>query len=164
MTITIATIVAVLGVHAHQEQTSGGGLSALANPRYERVDQVLLIVTVVLVALAAANAVFITWATVLETRHAAALVRALGATRDQVSSGQAAAMLMPGLAGAIIGVPAGFALVAATSHGGGISVPPVWSLVAAVLGSLAVLAALAAVPARAAVRRMPAEVLAAERP
>ena len=48
--------------------------------RTARVDQVLLIPTVMLATLAAVNAIFITWATALDARHSSALARALGAT------------------------------------------------------------------------------------
>lgn len=162
MTITIATIVAVLAVHAHQEAQSPAGLSALTDPRYQRVDQVLLIITIVLVALAAANAVFITWATVLETRHSAALVRALGATCDQVTAGLLASLLIPAAFGALAGIPAGLALVAGLSHGGGSAAPPAVGVAAAVLATLLMIAALTAVPARLGGRQAPAEVLQSE--
>ncbi len=49
-------------------------------PRAEREDQVLLIATVVLAALAVVNAIFITRATVRDLRHTSAVARALGAT------------------------------------------------------------------------------------
>ena len=45
----------------------------------ELLRQVLVVVVVVLLSLAAVNAVFITWATVLDNRHSSALARALGA-------------------------------------------------------------------------------------
>ena len=54
----------------------------------------LLVITVVLVALAALNAIFTAWATVLDARHATALTRALGATPRQVSAGLAAAQVL----------------------------------------------------------------------
>jgi putative ABC transport system permease protein len=159
--VTVATIVTVLAVHAHQQQ-AGGGYSTLSNPRYGRVDQVLLVITIVLVLLAAVNALFITWATVLDARHAAALARALGASADQVSAGLSAALLLPALAGAIVGVPAGIWLIAGISHGGALDIPPAPALAMVVLGTLVALAALMAVPAMAGARRPPAEILQAE--
>ena len=57
------------------------------DPEAVRQNQVLLVITVTLVALAAVNAIFITWATALDTKHSSALARALGATPQQVSAG-----------------------------------------------------------------------------
>jgi ABC-type antimicrobial peptide transport system permease subunit len=125
---------------------------------------VLLVVTIVLIALAAVNALFITWATVLDARHSAALARALGTTARQVSAGLSSALLLPALAGAIAGIPAGVLLLAFLSHGGAVDVPPGWILVAVAAGTLAGLAGLTAIPARAAARRMPAEVLGSQSP
>jgi hypothetical protein len=51
----------------------------------------LLVITVALVTLTALNAILTAWATVLDARHASALMRALGANSRQVSSGLAAA-------------------------------------------------------------------------
>ena len=73
--------------------------------------------TVVLVVLAAVNAIFITWATVLDTRHPSALARALGATPQQVAAGLSAAQLLPALLGAILGIPLGIELFAAVNGG-----------------------------------------------
>ena len=53
-----------------------------------------------LVAQSAVNAVFVTWATVLDARHTSALARALGATPGQVGAGLAATQIIPALAGA----------------------------------------------------------------
>lgn len=161
VTITVAAIVAVLAVRAHQQEAAGG-YSALSNPRYARVDEVLLVVTIVLVLLAAVNALFITWATVIDARHATALARALGASSDQVSAGLSTALLVPSLAGALAGIPAGIWLIAGVSHGGALTIPPAWALAAVVLGTLAALAGLIAIPARAGGRRPPAEILQAE--
>ena len=70
-------------------------------------------ITITLVALAAVNAIVITWATALDARHASALARALGATPQQVSAGLSAAQVLPALVGAILGIPGGIALFAA---------------------------------------------------
>ena len=59
---------------------------------------------VVLVSLAAINAIFITWTTVLDNRHSSALACALGATPGEVSSALAVAQVLPASAGAILGV------------------------------------------------------------
>jgi putative ABC transport system permease protein len=134
----------------------------------ELLRQVLLVVMVILLSLAAVNAIFITWATVLDNRHSSALARALGATPGEVSSALAAAQVLPALAGAILGVfPGGFALFAAINAiTGGDSdratLPPLWQLLAVVLATVLVVAALTAVPARLGGRRPVTETLQAE--
>jgi putative ABC transport system permease protein len=165
--ITATTIVAVLTVHAHQALVGadGGGasrLSALINPRYERVDQVLLVLTVMLVVLASVNALFITQVTAIDARHSGGLVRALGATNEQFAAALGAAQLIPAVPGVLVGIPAGIGLVGAVAHGGSTTVPPAWWLAAMAVGVLVALAALVAIPARAAARRSPAEILAVE--
>jgi putative ABC transport system permease protein len=164
--ITATTIVAVLTVRAHQAQVGGGQgpfrLSALANPRYERIDQVLLVLTVMLVLLAAVNALFITQVTAVDARHSGGLVRALGATNEQFAAALSAAQLIPAVPGVLVGIPAGIGLVGAVAHGGTTTVPPAWWLAVMAASVLVALAALVAIPAMAAARRPPAEILAAE--
>ena len=109
----------------------------------ELLRQVLLVVMVILLYLAAVNAIFITWATVLDNRHSSALARALGATPREVSAALAAAQVLPALAGANLGVfPGGFALFhAITAITGGDSdratLPPLWQLLVVVLADRA---------------------------
>jgi putative ABC transport system permease protein len=164
--ITVTTIVAVLTVHAHQAQVGAdigaSRLTAMANPRYERIDQVLLVLTVMLVVLAAVNALFITQVTAVDARHSGGLVRALGATNEQFAAALSAAQLIPAVPDVLIGIPAGIGLVGAVAHGGTTTVPPAWWLAAMAAGVLVALAALVAIPARAAARRSPAEILQAE--
>jgi ABC-type lipoprotein release transport system permease subunit len=134
----------------------------------ELLRQVLLVVMVILLSLAAVNAIFITWATVLDNRHSSALARALGATPGEVSAALAAAQVLPALVGAILGVlPGGFALFAAINAiTGGDSdratLPSLWQLLAVVLATVLVVAALTAVPARLGGRRPVTETLQAE--
>ena len=77
----------------------------------------------------------------------------------QVSAGLAAAQVLSALPGALLGVPLGIGLFKAAAGAG--PLPPPW-LVAAVLGTLLVVAALATVPARIGTRRPAAEILQAE--
>jgi putative ABC transport system permease protein len=134
----------------------------------ELLRQVLLVVMVTLLSLAAVNAIFITWATVLDNRHSSALARALGATPREVSAALAAAQVLPALVGAVLGVlPGGFALFAAINAiTGGDSdratLPSLWQLLAVVAGTVIVVAALTAVPARLGGRRPVTETLQAE--
>jgi ABC-type antimicrobial peptide transport system permease subunit len=128
--------------------------------RADRLNQVLLIITITLVALAAVNAIVITWATALDSRHASAVARALGATPQQVSTGLTAAQLLSALAGAILGIPGGIALFAAV--GDSTTLPPLWQLLAVVPATMPVVAALTAVPARIGARRPVARILQSE--
>ena len=160
--ITMAGVVAVLTFHATAGQTINGGGSDLSNPVYNRDEQVLLVLTIILLTLAALNAVVTAWSTMLDTRHPAALARALGATPRNVAAGLTAAQLLPALPGALFGIPLGLGLFAAADHGGLLTVPPAWWLAVAVLATLAAVAGLAAVPARIGARRPAAEILQAE--
>ena len=65
-----------------------------------------------------------------------------------MSAGLSAAQVLPALPGAIIGVPASIGLYAAVSNGGVVTIPPLWWLVAVVLGTVLVVSGLTAIPAR----------------
>jgi ABC-type lipoprotein release transport system permease subunit len=164
--ITVSGIFVALVIDAFL--TTQPPASGYADAQVELLRQVLLVVMVILVSLAAVNAIFITWATVLDNRHSSALARALGATPRQVSSALAAAQVLPALVGAILGVfPGGFALFAAINAiTGGDSdratLPSLWQLLAVVAGTVIVVAALTAVPARLGGRRPVTETLQAE--
>jgi putative ABC transport system permease protein len=166
--VTVSGIVALLFAHATLAVSQFATSPGSANPdlfdvgfvsRTQRVDQVLLAVSIMLVALAAVNAVFITQATVRDSRHTSAVTRALGATPEQVTAGLSAAQVLPALAGAIVGIPGGFELFAVASQGGNASQPPAWWLIAAVLGTVIAVAGLTAIPARFGARRPVAETL-----
>jgi len=155
ITITVSGIVAALGAHAEL-------LEGSSNVRAERLNQVLLVLTITLVTLAAVNATFITWATALDARRSSALARALGATPDQVSAGLSAAQVLPAIVGAVIGIPAGLALLAAVDPDS-TTTPPIWQLIAVVPGTALVAICLTAVPARISARRPVADILRSER-
>jgi ABC-type lipoprotein release transport system permease subunit len=164
--ITVSGIFVALVIDAFL--TTQPPASGYADAQVELLRQVLLVVMVILVSLAAVNAIFITWATVLDNRHSSALARALGATPRQVSSALAAAQVLPALVGAVLGVfPGGFALFATINAiTGGDSdratLPSRWQLLAVVLATVLVVAALTAVPARLGGRRPVTETLQAE--
>ncbi|GGK63465.1 hypothetical protein Sme01_05650 [Sphaerisporangium melleum] len=126
---------------------------------------VLLVWTVILLSLAAVNAVVITWATVLDNRHASALARALGATSREVTAALAAAQVLPALLGAVLGVvPGGFLLFTAINviTGGDsekVTLPVPWELIAVVLVTVLVVAVLTSVPAYLGGRRPVTETL-----
>jgi ABC-type lipoprotein release transport system permease subunit len=159
--VTVTGIVAVLAARAqiHQDAELVGG----TDPNTVRANQVLLVITVTLVALAAVNAVFVTWATALDAKHGSALARALGATPQQVSAGLSVAQVFPALVGAVIGIAGGLALFAATGGGGdGVTGPPLGQLLAVVPVTMLVVAALTTIPARLGARRPTAQTLQAE--
>jgi len=165
-TVTATTIVAVLIYHetVSQDSLRSGGFAGAPDPGTGRVSEVLLVITVVMVILAAANAIFTTWATVLDARRFSAIVRSLGATPRQAVAGLSVAQLLPALAGAILGIPAGTALYGAVQNGGPQGSPPASWLLATVLGMLLAVACLTALPARAGARRPVAEILQSETP
>ncbi|HXT90222.1 MAG TPA: FtsX-like permease family protein [Trebonia sp.] len=146
---TVTAIVAVLAAH-HAGDVSAGRFNwfaGLSDPVSGRVSQVMGVLTVVLVTLAAVNAVVTGWATALDARQPSAVSRVLGGTPWQVSTGLSAAQVLPALPGSLVGVPLGIALFALANGAGGVSVPPGSWLVAVVLGTLAAVAALTTVPA-----------------
>jgi putative ABC transport system permease protein len=157
--ITVSGIVAALAARAtiHQDAQLVGG----TDPSIEPANKVLLVITVTLAALAAVNAIVVTWVNALDNRHSSALARALGATPRQISIGLSAAQVLPALAGAVLGIPGGLALFAAVS-GDETANPPLWQLLAVVPATVLVIAALTAIPARVGARRPAAETLQAE--
>jgi ABC-type lipoprotein release transport system permease subunit len=157
--VTASGIVAVLVVHA---TGADQGFLTPDNPQNLRLDQVTSVISVMLIVLAAVNTIFIAWAMALDARHSSAIGRALGATPRQVGAGLAMAQMFPALAGALLGIPGGVGLYNAAKNGGSTTVPSAWSLVAMVLGTVAAVAVLTAIPARIAARRPVAEILQAE--
>jgi ABC-type lipoprotein release transport system permease subunit len=158
--VAVTGIVAVLAARAqfgHDAELVGG-----TDPSTDRFNQVMLVLTVSLVALAAVNAIFVTWAAALDARHSSALARALGATPQQVSTGLSAAQVLPALVGAVLGIPGGLALFAALGGGGDGVSTPLWQLLAVVPVTVLVVAGLTAIPARISARRPVAEILQAE--
>ena len=123
----------------------------------------MLVITAMLVVLAAVNALLITWATVIDSRHASALARALGATPEQVSAGISAAQFVAVLPGSLLGIPLGIALIeAVTGASDAYKVAPLWWYVLVVLGTWFVMGALTAIPALLGNRSSTAQILRAE--
>jgi len=163
--VTVAGIVVVLSFHATVNAklaTAGSSLTAggLSDPVVARDEQMLTVMTILVIVLASLNAIFTTWATVIDARRAAALMRALGARVPQVSSGLVVAQVLSALPGAIVGIPIGIGLFEVVVNKG--TLPPAAWLVAAVLGALLVMAALTVVPARMGARHPVAEILQSE--
>ena len=148
--VTVTGLVAVLAFHATADKRLVGAASGISNPVIDRDEQMLIVLTVALVALAVLNAIVTAWATMLETRTSSALTRALGASPGQLSAGLAMAAAVPALPGALFGLPLGIGLFA-LANGGGARVtvlPPAWWLAAVVIGTVLAVLALAAIPAR----------------
>jgi ABC-type antimicrobial peptide transport system permease subunit len=169
--VTVSGIVAVLFAHAVLTVSQFGASAGSANlnlfdvgftSKAQREDQVLLVITVMLAALAALNAIFITQATVQDTRRASAVTRALGATPRRLTAGLSLAQVLPALAGAILGIPAGYGLFTIANQGGTASQPAAWWLIAAVAGTMLAVAVFTSVPARIGARRPVAQILQAE--
>jgi putative ABC transport system permease protein len=151
--VTASGLVAVLIVHATDTYRFLG----------PKVTEVVTIISVMLVILAAVNAVIIGWATALDARHSAALARALGATPHQITTGLSVAQLLPALAGALLGIPGGIGISDAARNGGGpTTIPPALWLAVMVAVILLAVTVLTAIPARIGTRRAVAEVLQAE--
>ena len=126
------------------------------------VAQATTTISLMLVVLAAVNAVFIAWTTALETRHPAAVARALGAAPRQVAAGLSMALLLPALLGVLLGIPGGIGLHHAAKEAGATPLPPVlWLAVMVVVLSL-IIAALTTVPVSIDARRPVADLLQSE--
>jgi putative ABC transport system permease protein len=160
--ITVTGLVAVLAFHATADLGLYGDSAGLGDPIIQRDEQMLTVLTIVLISLSALNAVCSSWATVLDTRRPAALSRALGASPRQVTAGLAAAQVIPAVPGAILGVPVGIALFAVASHTGRVTVPAAAWIAAAVVATLVVVGLLAAIPARIGARRPVSPILQSE--
>ncbi|MCC5581062.1 FtsX-like permease family protein [Microtetraspora sp. AC03309] len=155
--VTVSGIYVLLVLNAFLGDQSGTG--AYTEAQVAVLRHVLLVWTVILLSLAAVNAIVITWATVLDNRHASALARALGATPQETTVALATAQVLPAFLGAVLGVfPGGWALFAAinTIIGGDsdrATLPASWQLIALVPATVLVVAALTSVPARLGGRR-----------
>jgi putative ABC transport system permease protein len=160
--VTVTGIVALLAFHATAGQQRLSGPRGLSNPVLGRDEQILTVLTVVLLTLSVLNAICATWATVLDTRRVSALSRALGATPRQVSAGLAAAQVIPALPGALLGIPLGIELFAVANSAGTVTVPSARWLLATVAGTLVAVAALTTIPARIGARRSVADILRSE--
>jgi putative ABC transport system permease protein len=162
--VTVMGIVAVIAFHAdvNSKVSTASGLTAggLSDPVVNRDEQMLAVITIMLVALAVLNALFTTWASVLDARRSSALMRALGARARQVSSGLVVAQTLSALPGAIVGIPLGLGLFKATVKSGALP-SPLW-LIATVIGTLVAMAALTVVLARIGSMQSIVEVLQSE--
>lgn len=159
--ITASGVMAVMVVHA---TSTANSLRTPNDPRDVRLDQVTAVISVMLIVLAAVNAIFIAWATVLDTRHSAALARALGASPKQVTAGILAGQVLPALAGALLGIPGGIGVWYAAKNAGAPTIPAPGWLAVMVLGTIGAVAVLTVIPARIGTRQPAAAALRADAP
>ncbi|MFD4950377.1 ABC transporter permease [Streptomyces sp. NPDC058451] len=78
--------------------------------RSDQTGQVLLAITLAMVALSTLNTVLLGWSTAVQARRALTIARTLGATPGQVVSELCVAQLLPAVPGVAAGVPAGLGL------------------------------------------------------
>jgi putative ABC transport system permease protein len=166
--LTIAVTMVVTGITLQseinlREQTpNSSGLVDWSSAIGGRVTHLVWILGAVFVVLAGLNAIFTTWATVIDTERPTALARALGATPRQVSGGLTASQLLPALIAACIGIPAGLGLYQLAGGRVADANPSIPLLLAVVPCTLIAVALFTYVPARAGARRSVAEALRSE--
>lgn len=155
--VTVSGLVAVLIMHATEANPE---LVAPNDPLKARLSGVVVIISVVLVVFAAVNAIFIAWTTALETRHAASLARALGATTGQIIAGLSAAQILLALIGAALGIPGGIGIYYAfTPHGATTTTPSMPWLALITLATPLVIGLLTTIPTRIGARWLAAQAL-----
>lgn len=150
--VTTSGLVAVLSLRAASADWSAG----------PQVTQATTIISLVLITLAAVNAVVIAWTTALETRHSAALARALGTTPQQITAGLCVAQLLPALLGTLLGILGGIAIYHGPKPGGQATLPSALWLATIIVSILVTIGILTAIPTRIAARRPVVETLQAE--
>jgi putative ABC transport system permease protein len=159
--ITVALLVAAITLYkaSHMSETPNG----LINPIQAQIVIVVNVIAAVLMLLAAVNAAFVAWTTAIDSRRPLAIARSLGATQEQVTAGLLVAQMLSGVAGALLGIPAGLWLVAHFNNSPQPApTPSPLALAAITLGATLAIAALASVPARIIARRPTAAILQAE--
>ncbi|MDA0564842.1 ABC transporter permease [Streptomonospora sp. S1-112] len=142
---TAATGVMVGALLTFRSAWAAVDLAATMEAVNNRTAEVLLGVTVAVVALSALNTVVLGWSSAVQARRALGISRTLGATPGQVVAALCTAQLVPAVPALLLGLPAGIALYRAFSHIW--VVPPQWWLGAAGLGTVLAVAALTALPA-----------------
>ena len=92
-------------------------------------------------------------------RHTSAVTHTLVVTPDQLAVALSAAQVFPAVLGALVGIPGGFELYAFASNGGTSSPPSILLLIAAMLGTILVIAGLTSISSRYRARTPLVEVL-----
>jgi putative ABC transport system permease protein len=163
--IAVAMVVAALAVQrniavTHQGQTAVGFF--FSDGVVQTANHVLIVLSVILVTLAAITTIFTAWAAVIDARIATALARALGATPRQISAGLTTAQLLPGLVAACLGIPIGLLLYIIAGGNLNEAQPPLLWLLAVIPATLIAVATVTWIPARIGARHRVAEILRTE--
>jgi putative ABC transport system permease protein len=165
LTVAVTMVVAALTVQHDlklTDQRSAPVGMFISSAVGDQANHVLVVLSVILVILAAVSATFTAWATVIDARTSTALARTLGATPRQISAGLTTAQLLPALVAACLGIPAGLLLYQLAGGHVNEARPPFLWLLAVIAATLIAVAAVSAVPARIGAHRSVAEVLRAE--
>lgn len=166
LTIAVTMVVAALTVQRDLEVTNQAHTAIIGffttSAIVQSANHVLLVLSLILVTLAAISAIFTAWATVIDAQTATALARALGATPRQISAGLTTAQLLPALVAAVVGIPAGLLLYQLAGGHLDEAQPPLLWLLAVIPATLMAVGAVTATPARIGARRPVAEVLRTE--
>lgn len=148
ITVAVATTVATLALaHTTTLGVKVAG-NVLAAARTQSINHVAAALTALLITVAAINILFVTWATIIDTRRTNALARALGATPRQITTGLATTQAIAALIATLAGLPAGFVLYAAIGGNPNRANLPVLLFLAIIPTTTAAVGALAAIPAR----------------
>jgi putative ABC transport system permease protein len=156
---TTLMVTALLTFHAELDAAPAFKRFGPIEVRTNQTGQVLLAVTLALVALSTLNTVLLGWSTAVQARRALTITRTLGSTPGQVVTALCVAQLLPAVPGVAAGIPAG--LVLYWFFGTQVTPPGSWLLTAALVILLAV-GALTALPAWIHTRRPAGRVLNAE--
>jgi putative ABC transport system permease protein len=161
VTMVVAALTLRFQLDVTKQEHNPTGLmqsSAIGSP----VTHLVFVLGAVLVVLASMSAILTTWATVIDAERSTALARALGATPRQVTSGLTTVQLLAGFVAACIGIPAGLGIYEVAGGDVAKANPPLLVLLAVIPCTLAVVAALTAIPARLGANRSVAAVLRSE--
>ncbi|MEV1006193.1 FtsX-like permease family protein [Streptomyces sp. NPDC049881] len=142
---TTVMVTALLTYRVSLKAEAAQGTSTFEEIRNALTGQVMLGVTVAILALSVLNTVYVSWSTAVQARRALAVARTLGATPGQVIVALCTAQLLPAIGGIAVGVPIGIGLFALFSAV--VVIPPASWLAAAAPAVLLAVAALAALPA-----------------
>ncbi|WP_127354685.1 ABC transporter permease [Actinacidiphila soli] len=156
---TTIMVTAVLTFHAELDAAPAFKRFGPIEVRTDQTGQVLLAVTLALVALSTLNTVLLGWSTAVQGRRALTITRTLGATPGQVVTALCIAQLLPAVPAVAAGIPAGLGLY--WFFGTQVTPPAAWLLTAA-LATLLAVGALTALPAWAHTRKPAGRVLNAE--
>ncbi|MEU1179362.1 ATP-binding cassette domain-containing protein [Streptomyces sp. NPDC005820] len=141
---TTLMITALLTFHAELDAAPASLRYGPLQVRTDQTGQVLLAVTLALVALSTLNTVLLGWSTAVQARHTLTITRTLGATPGQVVAALCTAQLLPAVPAVAAGIPAGLGLY--WLFGTQAAPPGSWLLTAALV-ILSAAGALTALPA-----------------